>query len=34
VTRIGRIDPEAGLCIVDATGAPVAQRFGSFDHFV
>ena len=33
VTRIGRIDAEAGLRIVDATGAPVAQRFGSFDHF-
>ncbi|MDQ0043994.1 thiamine-phosphate kinase [Variovorax boronicumulans] len=34
VTRIGRIDAEAGLRIVDASGAPVAQRFGSFDHFV
>jgi len=34
VTRIGRIDAEAGLRIVDAGGAPVAQRFGSFDHFV
>jgi thiamine-monophosphate kinase len=33
VTRIGRIDAEAGLRIVDATGAPVAQRFDSFDHF-
>jgi thiamine-monophosphate kinase len=33
VTRIGRIDAEAGLRIVDASGAPVAQRFGSFDHF-
>ncbi|MBJ2158935.1 thiamine-phosphate kinase [Variovorax sp. IB41] len=34
VTRIGRIEAEAGLRIVDAGGAPVAQRFGSFDHFV
>lgn len=34
VTRIGRIDADAGLRIVDAGGAPVAQRFGSFDHFV
>ena len=33
VTRIGRIEAEAGLRIVDASGAPVAQRFGSFDHF-
>jgi thiamine-monophosphate kinase len=34
VTRIGRIDAQAGLRIVDASGAPVSQRFGSFDHFV
>jgi len=34
VTRIGRIDAEAGLRIVDAGGTPVSQRFGSFDHFV
>ena len=33
VTRIGRIEAEAGLRIVDASGAPMAQRFGSFDHF-
>lgn len=33
VTRIGRIEPDAGLRVVDASGAPVAQRFGSFDHF-
>lgn len=33
LTRIGRIDAEAGLRIVDASGAPVSQRFGSFDHF-
>jgi len=34
LTRIGRIDAEAGLRIVDASGAPVSQRFGSFDHFI
>ncbi|SFP85519.1 thiamine-phosphate kinase [Variovorax sp. 770b2] len=34
VTRIGRIEAGAGLRIVDANGAQVAQRFGSFDHFV
>ena len=34
VTRIGRIDADAGLRIVDAAGTPVSQRFGSFDHFV
>ncbi|MET3495140.1 thiamine-phosphate kinase [Variovorax boronicumulans] len=34
VTRIGRIEAEPGLRIVDASGAPVVQRFGSFDHFV
>jgi thiamine-monophosphate kinase len=33
VTRIGRIEAESGLRIVDASGAPIAQRFGSFDHF-
>ncbi|KQU86726.1 thiamine monophosphate kinase [Variovorax sp. Root318D1] len=33
VTRIGRIEADAGLRIVDASGTPVAQRFGSFDHF-
>ena len=33
VARIGRIDAEAGLRIVDAAGAPVAQRFTAFDHF-
>ena len=33
VTRIGRIDAEAGLRIVDASGSPFAQQFGSFDHF-
>jgi len=34
VTRIGRIDAEPGLRLVDARGAPLAQqRFASFDHF-
>ena len=33
VTRIGRIEAEPGLRIVDAQGAPVTQRFASFDHF-
>jgi len=33
VTRIGCIDADAGLRIVDAHGAPVVQRFGAFDHF-
>ncbi|MGJ7511588.1 thiamine-phosphate kinase [Variovorax sp. GT1P44] len=33
VTRIGRIESQAGLRIVDAQGTPVAQRFASFDHF-
>jgi len=33
VTRIGRIDTEPGLRVVDAHGAPVSQRFDSFDHF-
>ncbi|RYF33845.1 MAG: thiamine-phosphate kinase [Comamonadaceae bacterium] len=33
VARIGRIEAETGLRIVDASGAPVAQRFTSFDHF-
>ncbi len=33
VARIGRIDAEAGLRIVDAQGVPVSQRFDAFDHF-
>jgi thiamine-monophosphate kinase len=33
VTRIGRIDAEPGLRVVDARGAPLPQQFGSFDHF-
>jgi thiamine-monophosphate kinase len=33
VTRIGRLDAEPGLRLVDANGAAVANSFGSFDHF-
>lgn len=33
VTRIGRIEAEAGLRLVDAHGAPVTFTHGSFDHF-
>ncbi|MDM0106300.1 thiamine-phosphate kinase [Variovorax sp. J22R24] len=33
VTRIGRIEAQAGLRIMDAQGAPVVQRFAAFDHF-
>jgi thiamine-monophosphate kinase len=33
VTRIGRIDAAAGLRLVDAQGAPVENRWASFDHF-
>ena len=33
VTRIGRLDAEPGLRLVDASGAAVANGFGSFDHF-
>jgi len=33
VTRIGAIEAEAGLRLVDAQGAAVIQRFASFDHF-
>ncbi|NMV39396.1 thiamine-phosphate kinase [Ralstonia insidiosa] len=33
VTRIGRIDAESGLRLVDAQGAPVTFTHGSFDHF-
>ena len=33
VTRIGRIDAEAGLRLVDARGQPVARGFTGFDHF-
>ncbi|MBU1360079.1 MAG: thiamine-phosphate kinase [Gammaproteobacteria bacterium] len=33
VTRIGRIDAESGLRVLDAEGSLLDQRFGSFDHF-
>ena len=33
VTRIGRIDADAGLRLIDAQGAPVVFTHGSFDHF-
>ncbi|MBS0447352.1 MAG: thiamine-phosphate kinase [Proteobacteria bacterium] len=33
VTRIGRIDAEPGLRLVDGHGQPVEHRYGSFDHF-
>lgn len=33
VTRIGRLDAEPGLRLIDANGAAVVNGFGSFDHF-
>jgi thiamine-monophosphate kinase len=33
VTRVGQIDSAAGLRLVNAQGAPVANTFASFDHF-
>lgn len=33
VTRIGRIDADAGLRLLDADGVALQQRFASFDHF-
>jgi thiamine-monophosphate kinase len=33
VTRIGQVEPQPGVCIVDVEGRGVARRFGSFDHF-
>jgi thiamine-monophosphate kinase len=32
-TRIGRIEAEPGLRLVDSQGRPIQQRYGSFDHF-
>lgn len=32
-TRIGRIEAEGGLRLVDAHGQPVRRTWGSFDHF-
>ena len=33
VTRIGSIDAQIGLRLVDASGSAVVNRFASFDHF-
>ena len=33
VTRIGQIDAERGLRLIDAQGQPVPNTFTSFDHF-
>ncbi|HEY0822574.1 MAG TPA: thiamine-phosphate kinase [Ramlibacter sp.] len=33
LTRIGHVDAQAGLRLLDAQGHPVARRFGGFDHF-
>jgi thiamine-monophosphate kinase len=33
VTRIGRIQSEHGLALIDAQGRPIDNSFGSFDHF-
>ncbi|MEJ8814999.1 thiamine-phosphate kinase [Variovorax ureilyticus] len=33
VTRIGRIEAEAGLRLVDGLGQPIARQYASFDHF-
>ena len=33
VTRIGRIESEAGLRLVDQAGRALTNRYGSFDHF-
>ena len=33
VTRIGRIEAEPGVRLVDGQGRPVAGRYASFDHF-
>jgi thiamine-monophosphate kinase len=33
VRRIGRIEAESGLRLVDATGQPLRTQFSSFDHF-
>jgi thiamine-monophosphate kinase len=33
VTRIGRIEAEPGLRLVDGSGRAVAARFAAFDHF-
>ena len=33
VTRIGRIEGQTGLRLLDAQGQPIAKRYASFDHF-
>jgi thiamine-monophosphate kinase len=33
VTRIGQIEAEAGLRLVDGAGRPIDRRYASFDHF-
>jgi len=33
VTRIGRLNADAGLHLIDRDGRPVAHTFASFDHF-
>nr|WP_316641648.1 thiamine-phosphate kinase [uncultured Roseateles sp.] len=33
VTRIGRIDAEPSLRLIDAQGQPLPNSYGSFDHF-
>ncbi|MBC7436278.1 MAG: thiamine-phosphate kinase [Bdellovibrionales bacterium] len=33
VTRIGTVQPEAGLRLLDARGRALTHRFASFDHF-
>ena len=33
VTRIGRIEAEPGLRLVDAQGRPIQRNYASFDHF-
>jgi len=33
VTRIGRVESEAGLRLVDSQGLALGQDFASFDHF-
>ena len=33
VTRIGRIEAQPGLRLLDAQGQPVARHYSSFDHF-
>ncbi|MGI9133172.1 MAG: thiamine-phosphate kinase [Rhodoferax sp.] len=33
VSRIGQIDAQPGLRVLDADGAPLTERFSAFDHF-